>query len=52
MKQQEISRLEQKEHILDELLSKIADGIGFDIEVTKNFYEEPLINSINSKVNI
>ena len=49
MKQQEISRLEQKEHIPDDLLSKVAEGIGFDIEVIKNFKEEPLINSINQQ---
>ena len=49
MKQQEISRLKQKEYIPDDILSKLADGIGFDIEVIKNFKEEPLINSINQQ---
>ena len=45
--QQEISRIENKAEIKDELLERISKAIGFPKEVIKAFSDEKLINSIN-----
>ena len=45
--QQEISRIESKAEINDELLERIAKAIGFPKEVIKAFSDEKLVNSIN-----
>ena len=45
--QQEISRIENKAEIKDELLERISKAIGFPKEVIQAFSDEKLINSIN-----
>jgi transcriptional regulator with XRE-family HTH domain len=45
--QQEISRIESKAEIEDEMLERIAKAIGFPKEIIKAFSDEKLINSIN-----
>lgn len=45
--QQEISRIQNKAAIKDELLERIAKAIGFPKEVIEAFSDEKIINSIN-----
>ena len=48
MSQQNISKLEQSEFIVDETLDKLAKGLGVSVEFIKNFSEEKTIYNIQN----
>ena len=48
MSQQNISKLEQSEFIVDETLGKLAKGLGVSVEFIKNFSEEKTIYNIQN----
>jgi transcriptional regulator with XRE-family HTH domain len=45
--QQELSRLENSEDIKDDMLKKIANKLGFGVEVIKNLKDDISVQSIN-----
>lgn len=49
--QQYISKLEQSESFADEVLEKIATGMGVSPELIKNFDEEKAVNIISNTFN-
>lgn len=48
MSQQNISRLEQSEYIPDDVLAKLAEGLGVAPELIKNFDEEKAVYNIQN----
>ncbi|MGH2643667.1 MAG: helix-turn-helix domain-containing protein, partial [Chitinophagaceae bacterium] len=46
--QQYISKLEQSETFADDILEKVAEGLGVKPEVVKNFDEEAAVNIISN----
>ncbi len=51
MSQQNISKLEQSEFIVDETLDKLAKGLGVTVEFIKNFNEAATFNIISNNFN-
>lgn len=52
MSQQNISKLEQSEFIVDETLDKLAKGLGVSVEFIKNFSEEKTIYNLQSNYSV